>query len=382
VDWQPFLPPNHLRANQIVVDWIDNIFDACARALVRFWGHHPARYTAAAHWVQETLLWFIQTYFQGDLEILLSRMEAEITHEGVTSLAPLLQRKARPALYAGAQQIQVIAELASVIRQLGLQGGWLMVDGFEPWLNAELDPMSEPFHAFLSTLGLFERPEFALKIVAPDVLAPALTKTGGVQRRRLHLQRLGWEPAALQTIIERRLAAQLQRPQARLVDLCEGEAFGRWLAKYGGATPRGWLELVRPYVYAYLSRRMKRPLPVEAWKEIQQRYPPLLRIDLLTSQVFIGGREVTGLQPMPLKVLRYLYEQRPRICTRSELYYRVMRGLSREPRSAADEGWESSASWSGALDSLVWRLRQSLKDEGEHYLVTERGRGIRLKNVW
>jgi DNA-binding response OmpR family regulator len=120
------------------------------------------------------------------------------------------------------------------------------------------------------------------------------------------------------------------------------------------------------------------------WIEISRHHPPRLHIDLATDRVFVGYGEVHDLQPGAYKLLRYLYEHRPRTCSRSELYYRAHLGLDHEPRSHEDREWEDPTKWGGIVDTHLWRLRQKIERDPKRplYIISERGRGVHLEHIW
>jgi len=103
------------------------------------------------------------------------------------------------------------------------------------------------------------------------------------------------------------------------------------------------------------------------------------------GHVFIGYGEV-AVTGIGYKLLEYLYENRHRPCTKSELYYSAHKGLPREPHDKEDDGWEDIPAWEGILDTALWRLRQVIewdnrKSADPLYIVSERRRGqIRLEN--
>jgi DNA-binding response OmpR family regulator len=105
---------------------------------------------------------------------------------------------------------------------------------------------------------------------------------------------------------------------------------------------------------------------------------------MATNRVFLGHGEIADIQPGSYKILSYLYEQRPRLCTRSELFYKAYRGLSYEPNTHDDPGWESTKDWGSLIDTLLWRLRKTLEPDPSNprYIISKRGQGVWLDNVW
>jgi hypothetical protein len=259
----------------------------------------------------------------------------------------------------------------------------VLVDGLEPWVEVAPDLLAQMLGALLSTLVLFEDAGFIMKLVVPTAIEAALTDSGGVRRRRLDAYRLEYPVERLIVIVERRIAVALGRDTFRLHDLCDSEELVVWLEHCGGRSPRAWLSLVGPLVDAYIADNRQFALSIEECVEIFRRHPPMLSLDLSTERVYIGDGELTGLSPISYKMLRYLYEQR-RTVERAELCYRVCRGLSDVPRAHEDTGWEDPATWTGYLDTIVWRLRKEVElyVKKPIYIVTERSKGLRLENVW
>jgi hypothetical protein len=381
--WQPELSLLEPSGGHVIQEFLKQALDACALALMRHLGRWPDVCMAAPPWVRDTVGWFVHQYLIGDHAYHLSRMEDEATPQGWQILQELIGSPPRPILPKGAPTPRVIATLATAIHRLGLDSIWVVVDGLEPWVSADVEPLAQAIKALLSTLALFEDPGFAMKLLVPVTIETMLLASGGIMRRRLDVYRLAWEDEQLQAIVERRLALATGRAAFRLVDLCAAPQLIDWLKTYGGGSPRGWLELVGQLAETYIARGMDRPLSMEEWVETYRRHPPRLHMDLATDRIFIGYAEIDDLQPGSYRLIRYLYEQRPRMCSRSELYYRAHLGLDQEPRARDDKGWEEPTAWSGTIDTLLWRLRQRIEPDPKRplYIYSDRGRGVRLKHV-
>jgi DNA-binding response OmpR family regulator len=105
----------------------------------------------------------------------------------------------------------------------------------------------------------------------------------------------------------------------------------------------------------------------------------------MREQVFLGYQPIADLSGSSLAILCYLYSHPDRSCNKEELYYRVLRGLDHEPRVPDDPDWEVPKNIQGAMDTALWRLRQSLEPNPSEpiYIVSSRGKGIiRLENTW
>lgn len=384
VHWQPALPVTQPAMSQAVQTWLTQLLDVCALALLRHIGTWPETFVGAPEWTQETVVWFVNKYLRGDPSLHLSRLEELCPPEGVTILRELTTRPPRPVLYADVPETRVITELVNALQRMGVAGVWVVIDGLEPWVDADAGQLTQMLKAFLATLTLFEEPGFVLKLMLPTEIEPTIAGSGGIVRRRLDVYRLEWTPERLTRLLERRLALVCGRTQCTLADLCTAPDLLAWLKSYGGRLPRGWLELLRPLVETYLARGAQQPLTQSDWLVLQQRHPPRLSLNALTQQVFLGYGEVTDMQPGIYKILCYLYTHRSRLCTRSELFYKAYRGLEYEPQAADDPGWESPRDWSSVIDTLLWRLRKVIEPDPKHpvYIISKRGQGVRLEHVW
>jgi hypothetical protein len=315
----------------------------------------------------------------GDRELLLNRLTEQATLDSVGLIGDIVRRKPRQVLRPDTSEPRLIAEISNVVQRLGLSGIWVMVDGLENLVELDSDGLSRLLKALFSTLSLFEDSGFSIKVVAPIELESALMASSGVARRRIDIHRLRWNTQQLVAVVERRTAWLLQRP-FQLADLYSKDKVVGWLVRYGGLSPRGWLELMRPLVQTYQERGASRPLTSQEWERILRVDPPRLRIDRMTNRIYVGQGEVRDLQPAAQKLLDYLYKRRDQLCTRSELYYRGLQELPVEPRSIEDAGYQSPIEYEGQINTLLWRLRQALEPFPERpiYVVTERGKGIRL----
>ncbi|MGB4804127.1 MAG: winged helix-turn-helix domain-containing protein [Anaerolineae bacterium] len=384
VIWKPLLPTLDLIGSALVQDCAYQILNACARALLQYFGQRPDHFALAPAWVQDALHWFLDHCLHEDRQFLLSRLEDELPPEGFSLIHHLMTTPPmRLVLSSDAPPMRVVAQLMSTLRRLGLQGVWVLVDGLESWLEIERPRMIGLLQAWLAALSFFEDPSFAIKLVVPAALRSALMTTGGVSRRRLDVHHLVWTQADLIHLVERRLMIASGQDGFCLNDLCPAPDLTGWLTQFGGSSPRGWLELIRPVADFYLARSPRIPLAETDWASIRRRYVPPLHLDLASGRVFIGYGEVTDLGPMVYRVLRYLYEQRPRLCSREELWYRAYLGHPYQPRGANDRDWQSQPEWAGTLDTILWRLRRAIEPELKSpvYIITERNMGVRLDHT-
>ena len=377
VEWRfaPSFQPLH--GSRLVQAYADQVLAACAETLLGAIGRWPHRFAAAHAWVQEAALEFIRRMLGAALGRTAARIERECPPEGAAILAVLQQAS------GGEPSIDhvpdAIFELSAIVQDLGMAGIWVLVDRLEPWVGADADQVAEAFRSMLETLTLFEAPGFAFKIFAPPELAIRLTGVTGVGRRRLDVLRLTWGEADLTAIANARLRLALGNARGALDTLVASALLGDRLRDYGGRNPRGWLELLRPFVE--VCQGVDLPLSAEQFATIHERHPPFLRIDLRTDQVYLGEQELIELQPSARRLLHYLYQNHERIVPRAELYYCGQRNLPEVP-AGAEEGWDGSPEWTSKLDTALWRLRKQVEPDPQtpRYIITT-PTGVRLANI-
>jgi len=301
----------------------------------------------------------------------------------VELVTQLLSDKPR-SLFSQFTPASLLPHLTENAVALGLEGIWIFLDGLDALFRSSPDRLEHFLTDFFSTLEYFEDSTFVFKIIVSRELGIRLLKARGVVTRRFKTFSLKWQEDEIKNMIEKRLAFALGNDGITLDQLCEDEAWLSWLKQYASDSPRGWLDLIQPILSAYLKK--DRPLSGSEWLDIYRQSPPPLHMDMDENRVFLGWGEIpiTGIG---CNLLRYLYENRHRPCTKSELYYRVHKGLEHEPRGLDDPGWEDVASWEGPLDTAIYRLRQAVewdyrKDAPPIYIISERGRGqIHLENT-
>jgi len=363
--------------------FLSQALDSLSFAFLQTFARQPALYSSAPSWTRDFMLWFIQKYLEGDREYHLSRLAEQAAPDGVKTVTRLLSETPRP-LFSEATPVSILPKLNENVVKLGFEGIWVFVDGLDALYRVSPDRLVQALDQFLSTLGLFEESAFAFKIIVSYNLGKHIEKARGVLTKRLITYQLKWQEDELQRLVERRLSLALKKEDAALHKLCKDDSWLEWFKRYAGDSPRGWLELTRPMLTAYLEKG--RSVTKTEWQDIYRQSPPSLRLDLEAGRVFIGGGEVSVLG-VGYQLLRYLYENRHRPCTKSELYYRAHKGLNHEPRSKDDKDWEDIKTWEGPLDTALYRLRHAVewdkrKDAEPLYIISERGKGqIHLENV-
>lgn len=384
VSWRPALPEDNLSSGQVAELFISQTMDALSFAFLQLIAREPAPYINAPAWARDFMHWFVQAFLRGDRQYHLSRLADGAVAEGLEIVARLLNDPPRDVLSRDSLPSSILSHLTSAITALKLEGVWIFVDGLDTLFRVSPESLEKFIANFFSTLDHFEEDTFAFKVIISSELEARLLKSRGVLTRRFSTHQLRWSEEELMRLTEKRTALLTVKDGLSLVGLCKDPEWLKWLKKHAGLSPRGWLELTRPILTAYLEKG--KPLTQAEWMDAYRQSPPPLRLDLETGRVFIGWRDVpvTGIG---YKLLRYLYENRRRPCTKSELYYRAHQGLNHEPRSKEDAGWEDVAVWEGPLDTALYRLRQTVEWDSRDgvaplYIISERGKGqIRLENA-
>ena len=380
--WRPQLSTEAASSDQVAEAFMSQAMDSLSFAFLQTLVRDPVIYSSAPSWARDFLLWFVQRYLQGDREFHLSRLTEQAVPDGVETVKRLLFETPR-SLFPQSAPASVLPHLTEVVKVLGFEGIWIFVGGLDALFRLSPDRLEQFLTDFLSTLEYFEDPAFVFKVIVSRDLGLSLQKARGVVTRRFKTHHLKWREEELIRLTEKRAALLLKR-EVSLTQLCKDDEWFQWLKKYAGDSPRGWLDLTRPILTAYMEKG--KSLTKNKWQDVYRQSPPPLRLDFEAGRVLIGWGEasVTGIG---YKLLRYLYENRHRPCAKSELYYRAHQGLAQEPRSKEDAGWEDVSIWEGPLDTALYRLRQVVEwdvREGVSplYIISERGKGqIRLENT-
>lgn len=384
VPWRPAIPDDTLPSGQTAELFISQAMDSLSFAFLKLLACHPAVHTTAPAWAKEFMHWFIQAFLHGDRQYHLSRLVDGADAEGVAAVTRLLTEPPREVFPRDSLPSLILSHLTSAIKAHGVEGVWVFPEGLDTLFRISPEPLEKFLVNFLSTLDLFEEDTFFFKIVTSSKLEYTFLKARGILTRRFSVYQLKWNEEELIHLTEKRISLATKREDLPLFRLSKDPEWMKWLRKYAGASPRGWLELTRPILTVYLEKR--KPLTQSEWLDAYRQSPPHLRLDLETRRVFIGWGEapVAGIG---YKLLRYLYENRHRPCTKSELYYRAHKGLDHEPRSKDDANWEDIKSWEGPLDTALYRLRKDIEWDPRDgaaplYIISERGKGqIRLENA-
>ncbi len=274
VRWQPM--PAALEALtgfQSVPGQVAHLFDSCAYALLEHLTSEPPRWHAAPNWARRFLVWFIRSFLQGDRESRVGPLEERLGREGALVLQDLLDREDITPLMATDQWPLIGRELSKTVQRLGREGIWIVIDGIEPWVEAQPQRAGAALGALFSSLPLFQETSLAYKAFLPSRLQPILASAAGLERGRIQPCRLTWREEQLVRITKRRLALAFGHPMT-LQDLCGAPGLLEWLRRTGGDSPRAWLESIRPLVVYALACHPDKPVPEETWKTLRRQNPP------------------------------------------------------------------------------------------------------------
>lgn len=385
VSWRPSLPEENISSGQVAELFIAQAMDSLSFAFLQQIVRQPALYAKAPLWARDFMHWFVQAFLRGDRQYHLSRLADGSAAEGLEIVTRLLNDARREVFSRDSLPSSILSHLTSAIKALELEGIWIFVDGLDTLFRVSPDRLEKFIVNFFSTLDLFEEDTFAFKVIISSELETRLLKTRGVLTRRFSTHQLRWTEEELIRLAEKRISLSTKRNDLSLARFCKGPEWLDWLKKYAGLSPRGWLELTRPILMAYLEKG--KPLTQTEWLDAYRQSPPPLRLDLETNHVYVGWNEV-DLKGIGYNLLRYLYENRHRPCKKSELYEHVYKEFYKTEiaKKKKDDKRSTRVDWEGPLDTALYRLRQAVEWDPREgaaplYIISERGKGqIHLEN--
>lgn len=377
VDWDPQLPPADASESDCAKFYVDEIFKHCARALLRHIAAAPDKFRAAPDLTRARLAEFIQLYSNQDPDFV-DELAENLAEPDLDAARGVLMQPVSSRAILDISPPSLISKLTHWIQRIELERIWILVEQGKAWITLEPERMPRTLGALLKTLDLFDIPGFEFKVLIPAEFDELVRIHSALSIRRADALRLEWSPEQLLVVVERRLAAMFGKPTFTLKQLGPAKELEDYLHEYGGVTPRGWLELVKPYAEKRYDLHLDRALTLKEFTDLRAANPPKLWIDPRTNQVFLHHKPL-DIKPNGLKILRYLYEHGK--STRSALWYRGFRGLDREPKSREDKAWEMPTSWRQTLDQNIYRLRQDLESDpsAPTYLVTQPNETIVLQ---
>jgi hypothetical protein len=354
-------------------------FNAVIRSIFLTFMKEPERFENRPSWVEDALSWLIRRYVPGEPEFYIESREREFGARTTNWALGIVRRSQREILHKSASAREIIKMALNTIEELGFTNIWIVVDGLEKWSFSENEQTEKMIEAILSTLSLFEEPGFVFKLFLPEFMDATVTKASSIDRRRVYFYSLNWSPSEIRAIAEKRLQLATGNDKFSLEKLCSDKKFLEWLFQYGGKSPRACLSLLAPFVEAYIRER--KVLTNKTWPEIARQNPPKFWVEQYTNRVFIGDHELSELSPNEHRILRYLYLNRHRTCSREEIYYLCIRNLEKKP-SASEKSWEPETSWRGSFDAALSRLRAKFSrlDKNHTYITTVKSYGLKLDN--
>ena len=381
-EWVPGVPTNVPDA-EFVHFFMGEVLNLSAEILLQRIGRNPTIFIDASGYAKEQIIWFLHTYLATDQDLILLKFENHFSKAGMETLKNIFERT-HQATIINSTQPRIMAEVVFLFQNIGYSGIAILIDRLDTWFELEPERLSRLLNVFTSTVALFDIPGFVLKILCSENLKTAISTSIGVKKRRFDVYPLKWSSVSLVRLVELRLAGYLGVREIHIQELTSDPGIIKRLESFGGNSPRGWLEIIRPLAEKYILQGENKPLSIEETLVIYASYPPLLKINLQTDQVHIGYKLVDDISTSSIHLLRYLYTLPERSCTKAELYYKGLQALSYIPQ-IGDSRWEAPKNWNGAIDTALWRLRQAIESDPDKpiYIVSQRGRGIiKLENAW
>jgi DNA-binding response OmpR family regulator len=326
---------------------------------------------------------FQQAWRTGELGTMLKRQPVwdNPVARFLIALADTYPEPVNIARLSAAKRFTLFVDL---VRYTGLKAVYVLVDQVDEVLPIadDLALTSDFVEPLLADLPLMECPHAAFKFFLPMEAQPAFAEKTTIRHDRLLFREIIWDEGTLAELLRQRLIAFSEGRVEALSDLCdEAEVRRGWnldhdLVQHAQGSPRNLLRLGEVLLWTHARRSGDSiSLTPGDWKLTLEEFygtpgstqmrPPLhppLRLDKESQVVWVGNRKV-GLSDAPFFLLSCLYDQAGQIVSNHELMTEV-----------------------GSYDALrqqVRRIRQEIEPNPKHpvYLVSVRGRGLRLDNV-
>mgnify|MGYP001316478260 CR=1 FL=1 len=384
--WRPSVPKEYQDPSMLLHQYFEEIFTACSHSLLTYIRRRPQSYLAAIPTAQQAAAWFVQHFIRQDHRFL-SRLSSGATEDAVRALRLILLSDFPTVFKDNTSETYLVREFADLMTELKINGAWLIIDGLDKWRDLAPDKMTTTVVGLLSSLSWFEVDKFSLKLMVPQSMEASVLSSSGVSSKRLDTFYLTWTRDQLIKVVERRMRLATRNDKFELADLAATSKLLSILDKYGGQVPRGWLTLVRPFVDAYLlqnsSSDKAMPISDDDFDNILMKNQPRLRIDRKYNHVYLGFCQIDDLPPHPMRILSYLYEHAGTVCSREDLYYRAIEEMDDVPEKG-EKGYQNPDSWKSRFENTVLHLRQRIEDDFKNpvYVITKRGQGLILENVW
>ncbi|MDL1944333.1 hypothetical protein FBQ99_18520 [Chloroflexi bacterium CFX2] len=284
-------------------------------------------------------------------------------------------------------KLEVIAtELIKSMQFVGFPGGiWIMVDGLTWNLDVQKQIVINVLRSILSTLSVFEIPNFHFKMFLPLELERELVENPARVKERVTTFRIAWEAKRLRAMIEKRLRLALDNEQVHADHIYSAEELFTWLEACGGLSPRGWLEYFRP-IFAtvwenYELEGILRRLEKNEWVTARKRSSLQLRFYPDNSQIVIGMNSPRTLSQEELAIFSYLYKNEGRYCSKREIYNKAYlpfntkgRGKELGPQD------ELTKEYDDLVNTAIHRLRKTIEPLPKNpvFLTMKKNLGYRL----
>lgn len=350
---------------------------ACVEGLI-LEGGLPQRLGEPSSHIAAALQWFLRNSLPFDADFYIRSQADRLSQVEMEWYLKLLEQSLPSVITEQTNLKDQIRLLLLILRAAKYERLWLTIDGLERWtLRQASEQVETLLEAILSTLVFFDVPEVTFKFFTPASLKSTLHKTSGVERHRAIETTLEWTVEDLQVMLEKRLAYALSPKKVSLDSLCESSEFLGWLKEFGGRSPRAWLQFTAPLIKEYQQRGKR--LTIFQTREFTSRHPAPLQLHRERREVWLGRKCISIGSTPEFRVLEYFVVHSGKIGSLEELYYYAYKELNVVP-DKGDHEWVPPKTWRGAMDTLVWRLRQKIEPNPKEplYLVTHHGKGLEL----
>jgi hypothetical protein len=338
----------------------------------------PQRLKEPPSHIAAALQWFLRNYLPFDAGFYMRTQANQLAAEERQWYLVLLEQSFSSIVTEQTSLKDQIRLLLAILRQAQYERLWLTIDGLERWTSRQAGEQVIAFlDAVLSTLIIFDVPGVTYKFFLPASLKGIVHNTIGAERHRAEEVQLEWSLENLQAMLEERLDYAFSSEKNSLSSLCEANQFLSWLIEFGGSSPRAWLQFTAPLVAEY--RKVGKRLDGSQTYDFIRRHPAPLWLHHERREVWLGKKCIPIGSVPEFRVLEYLFTRPGKISSLENLYYYAQLGQNNMP-DKVDPRWVREKNWRGAMDTMIWRLRQKIEQNPREplYLVTRHGKGLEL----
>lgn len=266
----------------------------------------------------------------------------------------------------------------SLVQTTGLQAVYVILDRLDEMFETArggAEAVADLLEPLLAHLPLMQTPGAAFKVFLPLEVRDTLLKRPSIRRDRLLVCEIVWNDNLLRELMEQRLLTYSAGKHRTLAPLCAAPLDGKIeteMMLYADGSPRRLLRLGELLFGTHCSSsEVVLRLRPEEWNQalavFRREYIPQLRLDQDRQLLLVGNRrvELTGLE---YRFLLSLFDGKG-WCEKEKLAMQV---------------WNAQAGVSDqAIGQLVRRLREKIEPDPSEpmYLITEWGKGFRLKHI-